>query len=239
MAVKLTGTRMDKAPLSPLRCLLLILNYYVGFAYFYPRWAARITLWLNPWAIQTSSAVLFAFYIWMILFSVIVAFPLFKESWQKLPPLSKVLKNVFFLCIIVYLANIGFSLIASMLSGTASSVNQEGLDQSMKAIPLLTAFITVIYAPIVEETLFRGVFFRCCRGKLNFICSMLISGLMFGSIHIYSSLLAGNFTDAWYLLTYAGIGFILCIAYEQNDSIYPSIMLHFMVNLLGTLAMFL
>lgn len=230
---------MEKAPLSPLRCILLILNYYVGFAYLYPRWAAYITLWLNPWAYRTSSTVLFGFYIWMILFSVIVAYPLFKESWQKRPPIGTVIKNVFFLCLIIYIVNIGFSLIASMLSGTVTSANQEGLDQSMQTIPLLTAFITIIYAPIVEETLFRGVFFRCFRSRFNFLISMLISGFMFGLIHVFSSLQAGNFMDAWYMLTYAGIGFILCIAYEQNNSIYPSILLHFMVNFLGTLAMFL
>lgn len=239
MDVKLTKTRMSKAPLSPLRCILLILNYYVGFAYLYPRWAAQITLWLNPWAYQTSSVVLFGFYIWMILFSVIIAFPLFKESWQKMLPVRKMMKNVLFLCITVYIVNIAFSLIASILSGSTTSINQEGLDQSMKTIPMLTAFITIVYAPIVEETLFRGVFFRCLRGRFNFLISMLVSGLMFGSIHIVSSVLAGNFMDAWYLLTYAGIGFILCIAYEQNNSIYPSILLHFMVNFLGTIAMFL
>lgn len=239
MDVKLTKTRMSKAPLSPLRCILLILNYYVGFAYLYPRWAAQITLWLNPWAYQTSSVVLFGFYIWMILFSVIIAFPLFKESWQKMLPVRKMMKNVLFLCITVYIVNIAFSLIASILSGSTTSINQEGLDQSMKTIPMLTAFITIVYAPIVEETLFRGVFFRCLRGRFNFLISMLVSGLMFGSIHIFSSVLAGNFMDAWYLLTYAGIGFILCIAYEQNNSIYPSILLHFMVNFLGTIAMFL
>lgn len=239
MDVKLIKTRMSKAPLSPLRCILLILNYYVGFAYLYPRWAAQITLWLNPWAYQTSSVVLFGFYIWMILFSVIIAFPLFKESWQKMLPVRKMMKNVLFLCITVYIVNIVFSLIASILSGSTTSINQEGLDQSMKTIPMLTAFITIVYAPIVEETLFRGVFFRCLRGRFNFLISMLVSGLMFGSIHILSSVLAGNFMDAWYLLTYAGIGFILCIAYEQNNSIYPSILLHFMVNFLGTIAMFL
>lgn len=239
MGVKWLGTRMEKAPLSPLRCILLVLNYYVGFAYLYPRWAAQITLWLNPFAYQTSSAVLFAFYIWMILFSLIVAYPLFKESWQKLPPIRKVIKNVFFLCMMIYVVNIVFSLIASLLSGTVTSANQEGLGQSMQSIPLLTAFITIVYAPIVEETLFRGVFFRCFRSRFNFLISMLISGLMFGSIHVISSVLAGNFMDAWYLLTYAGIGFILCIAYEQNQSIYPSILLHFMVNFLGTIAMFL
>lgn len=239
MDVKLIKTRMDKAPLSPFRCILLILNYYVGFAYLYPRWAAQITLWLNPWAYQTSSIVLFVFYIWMILFSIVVAFPLFKESWQKMPPIRIVIRNVLLLCLVIYIVNIGFSLIASLLSGTLTSANQEGLDHSMKSIPLLTAFITIIYAPIVEETLFRGVFFRCLRGRFNFLISMLVSGLMFGSIHVFSSVLAGNFMDAWYLLTYAGIGFILCIAYEQNNSIYPSILLHFMVNFLGTIAMIL
>lgn len=239
MDVKLFNTRMDKAPLSSLRCVLLILNYYVGFAYLYPRWAAQITLWMNPWATQTSSAVLLGFYIWMILFSIVVAYPLFKESWQKMLPIRKVIKNVLLLCIVIYIVNIVFSLIASILSGSSTSINQEGLDQSMKTIPMLTAFITIVYAPIVEETLFRGVFFRCLRSRFNFMFSMLFSGLMFGFIHVYSSVLAGNFMDAWYLLTYAGIGFILCLAYEQNNSIYPSILLHFMINLLGTLAMFL
>lgn len=239
MDVKLTKTRMTKAPLSPFRCILLILNYYLGFAYLYPRWAAQITLWMDPWAFQTSSVVLFAFYIWMILSSIIVAFPLLKESWQKMPPIRIVIRNVCFLCLVVYIVNIAFSLIASLLSGTATSANQEGLDHSLQTIPLLTVFITIVYAPIVEEILFRGVFFRCFRGRYNFLISMLVSGLMFGSIHVFSSVLAGNFMDAWYLLTYAGIGFILCIAYEQNNSIYPSILLHFMVNFLGTIAMFL
>lgn len=79
-----------------------------------------------------------------------------------------------------------------------------------------------IMYPIIEELLFRGVFFRLLRKKLTFVWAMIISSIIFGLYH-------GNLVQ----FVYAGIiGLLLAYFYEKYDSILVPIVSHMAMNLI-------
>lgn len=226
----LSNEKLEPSPTSLLRGILLVLNYFVGYLYFYPRLAVILTLWINPQVSSINPWIEFGIYLWMLGFSVALAYPEIKRSIKKLPSFTRWLRGIVLMFFSLYLVSIVCSLLATYLSGTTDSVNQASVIQSLGSRTLLTLFITIIYAPIVEEIVFRGVLFRGLRHRFNFIIAGLISGLSFGSIHIMDSLASGNFNDAWFLLVYAGLGIFFCFAYEKDDSIVSSWMLHLINN---------
>ncbi len=97
----------------------------------------------------------------------------------------------------------------------------------------------MIFAPIVEETIFRGGVFTCLRSRVSFSWAMLISSFLFGFIHIMDSLIEGNFTDVTYLFLYTGIGLVLAYGYEKSNSIIVSTGVHMCNNILAILSLFL
>lgn len=93
-----------------------------------------------------------------------------------------------------------------------------------------------IAAPIVEETMFRGVLYRHLRGltmkhglTISIIASAVLNGVIFASLHPQGIL-------AVPLLTTLAIGFSL--VREWRDSLWTSILMHAFNNSMVTLVMF-
>jgi len=86
----------------------------------------------------------------------------------------------------------------------------------------LAIFIeAVIWAPILEEILFRGLFFGALRKQMNWICAALISGLCFGAVHFYSY-------PGFLMVTF--FGFVMALGYQKTGSLIPSIVAHALTN---------
>lgn len=224
-----------KSPLKQWQFLGLVANYALGYLYLYPKFASAITLLLDLQATYIHPFVAGIVYLWTLGITLWLGFPLLKESIHHKNNISRMLGNILFSFAILYFVNAAGSLIASWLSGTQQSANQMEIISTFEMQPLMTLFLTVIFAPLVEELVFRGALYRHIRNYLGFIPAALISGLSFGMIHVFSSLLAGNFADLWYLITYAGIGFVFCYSYEENQTLVAPIILHAMNNGLATL----
>lgn len=86
---------------------------------------------------------------------------------------------------------------------------------------LLGTVSAVIWAPIVEEILFRGALYRALRSRLRITLSVLISAAIFGLIHPYSS--AG-------LVSVASTGIVLALLREWRGSLIAPITAHFLHN---------
>lgn len=226
-----------KSPLSYQRCILLILNYVIGYMYLYPFIGAKITLFLDPYATQILPSLQVLIYGFMILMSILIAYPLLKESFIQLKD-SKThfLRNCLVLLLELYVASMILSTIASFFSNTATSANQLDVSASVRMNPYMMMFTTLIFAPVVEEVLFRGVIFRTMRSKFSFLFSAFVSSLAFGFIHVSDSLFALQFYDVWYIIVYAGIGFFLARAYEKTNTMIGSMFLHFLNNLLAIIS---
>jgi membrane protease YdiL (CAAX protease family) len=85
-------------------------------------------------------------------------------------------------------------------------------------IPLLLA--GVVLAPLGEEIFFRGFFFQALRGRYGWVKAMLISAAVFAIFHLQLVALIPTFL----------LGCVLALAYQRSNSIWPGIILHFLVN---------
>lgn len=78
----------------------------------------------------------------------------------------------------------------------------------------------VVMTPLLEETLFRGIFFRGLRKKLPFWVSAFVVSTVFAAAHGQWNVALDTF-----VLSLAG-----CWLTERSGSIYPAILLHIIKN---------
>ena len=100
-----------------------------------------------------------------------------------------------------------------------------GVKDSTYAL-LAVAFLVAVVAPMAEEFFFRGFFFGALRNWKGPWPAAVITGLVFGAIHVGSA-------EAAFLLPLAFFGFCLCLLRERTGSLYPGIALHCMNNSLA------
>jgi len=97
-----------------------------------------------------------------------------------------------------------------------------GIQDSSLNLALVIVLITVI-APLGEELFFRGYFFGALRNWKGWLPAAIITGLVFGAIHIGSAPIG-------FTVPLAGFGFGLCLLYHRTGSLYPCIALHALNN---------
>ena len=88
---------------------------------------------------------------------------------------------------------------------------------------VLSAALTCVVAPIGEEFLFRGYIFTALRNWRGPWTAAVITGLLFGLVHVGSAPLLD-------LVPLAALGFGLCLLYRRTGSLYPCIALHSLNN---------
>lgn len=87
--------------------------------------------------------------------------------------------------------------------------------------PFLMLFCVGIFAPLVEEVLFRGMIFARLRRAFSFWPSAVISGVAFGIFHM-------NVVQGIYA---AAFGVILAYVFEKTETLWGSYLLHAFFNL--------
>ena len=116
-------------------------------------------------------------------------------------------------------------------SGKVSS-NQEILNSMFTKTPLLTALLSCIYAPCVEESIFRLNISKIINNKIIFI---LFSGILFGALHVIDKYT--NIYDLLYIFSYSTLGICLAKAYKDTNNIFVSMSMHFIQNTLASIVM--
>ncbi|MDD2504964.1 MAG: CPBP family intramembrane metalloprotease, partial [Bacilli bacterium] len=102
----------------------------------------------------------------------------------------------------------------------------------IESAPGMMMLSSVIIAPFIEEVIFRLGFKKVIKNKVLFI---LISGLIFGLMHIIPSSLS-LFVLMLQSIIYISLGVVLAYIYEKEKNIYLVIIPHALNNLLGILA---
>lgn len=88
--------------------------------------------------------------------------------------------------------------------------------------------MSVLFAPLVEELMFRGGVFGLLRQRSRLL-AYAVTVLLFAFYHVWSYL--AQDTGNWvYLLQYLPIGVLLCRCYERTNSLWTSVLLHMCVN---------
>lgn len=77
-----------------------------------------------------------------------------------------------------------------------------------------------IFAPLVEETFFRGFLFQGLRQRHGWVNAGLLSSAIFAVAHL----------DLVTLLPTFILGNVLAFVYHRTNSVWPGIIIHFLVN---------
>jgi membrane protease YdiL (CAAX protease family) len=103
-----------------------------------------------------------------------------------------------------------------------------GIDEGT-AYVYVAAFVVTVMAPLAEEFLFRGFVFNALRG-LGLAAAALISGLIFGGIHVTSYIDESWQLAAASIVTLSSFGVILALLLWKTGSLLPCIALHAINN---------
>lgn len=123
---------------------------------------------------------------------------------------------------LIYLAVVALSM---SLTNNSTSINQQNVD----ALPLWYAFpAAVLWAPIVEEIIFRGVIRRFIKKDFLFI---LVSAFVFGILHTYQE--DGILNILVMACPYATLGGIFAYVYVKTGNLTCNMLMHAIHNSLG------
>lgn len=227
------GNDFDKTPLSTKRVVSLQVLYWIFFIFVLPQLLSRLLYPLGIFEARQLFIIQWVDYLLCMIIAIILAFPLFKKEYKL--DIAKMAYTITICIAIMFLMNFLFAIIMNLLNGPSVSNNQNALLQFM---PMINRwyyfFMSVFIGPILEEIVFRGAIFRTLRHKKSFLFAAIVSALLFGFVHVQSSLFAGDFQDLIYIILYGSLGFILAYAYEYNKSIMASITIHVLYNFIIT-----
>ena len=83
--------------------------------------------------------------------------------------------------------------------------------------------VGAVFAPFVEEVFFRGFLFQGLRQRYGWIAAMLLSSGIFAVAHLQLVALIPTFI----------LGNVLAYIYHRSNSLWPGMILHFLVNAFG------
>lgn len=97
--------------------------------------------------------------------------------------------------------------------------------------------LIVFLAPIVEESIFRGVVFGSIRPKSR-VAAYAVSIALFSLLHVWQYVVAyGEVRYFIYMLQYLPVSFVLAWLYERSGSVWTSIAFHAAFNALSVSVM--
>lgn len=173
---------------------------------------------------------------------------LFLTRHKLLNELKKFLTNAS-ANVLKVLRNYGLSMLASIAINivlvyvfkmTESSDNQQMVESMVNDLPLAMLAVTVLFAPLIEEIVFRGGLYLGVKSKVGELWAVLISSVSFGAIHVVVQVAqSGNIIDLLYILPYASMGFFMVKSVKDTDSLWGGILIHFINNLIATLIIIL
>ncbi len=150
----------------------------------------------------------------------------FKKDYIKVA-----VRNWAFGLMIMVISNIILNLIVGNIA------SNEALNRvSLQKYPISSLFTMVLIGPFIEEITFRLSFKKAFDKWYTFA---LVTGLLFGGVHILSSIQTGSFIECLYIIPYGALGFFFAKALYETDNVFTSYFAHFSHNLLCILILLL
>ncbi|WP_105118124.1 CPBP family intramembrane glutamic endopeptidase [Streptococcus suis] len=170
----------------------------------------------------------------LLLFAVVVGLVLTsKIGLWKSEQKWGMLKNIGFV-VLAFIVMFGLKIIGGQLimleeGYGQTTANQEVINNS--GLPALLLFLfAVLFAPVLEELIFRGILMGKVFGKDSNV-GLLLSSFLFGLIH--------NPTNIGSWVVYGGMGLVLGLAYRISGKYTNALILHMVNNFLSVLLMLL
>ncbi len=127
-----------------------------------------------------------------------------------------------------WLIGLGIMMISNVLIGIltpAKATNEETVQEMIKSAKIISIIAVGIIGPIIEELVFRKSFREVFKNNTLFI---LMSGLIFGSLHVILTLSGPS--DLLYIIPYSSLGIAFAYMYVKTNSIYTSMIIHIFHN---------
>lgn len=134
--------------------------------------------------------------------------------------------------LIGFLVMIISNIVIVLFFKNASANNEEAVRTLIDKAPLYMIFSVSIYAPFVEEIIFRkGIkdsVMAFSNNKFTKYLFILISGILFGSMHVIGSVT--SVYDYLYIIPYSALGISFAALLYKTDNIFSTITIHSIHN---------
>ena len=227
---------MEKNKTQLSQFILVTLLYFVFYIIISPIISGIITLLFNPYAKTNNVFVVFILEYFVLIATILLLLPQFKHGFKIL--LKEKKKTLIVVCLgvaILYATGILTTIITLLFNASGNSLNQSLVESNARMYPLYMLFSTTVFAPIVEEGVFRATIQNFLRNKLSKHVSIFISAFIFGFLHVVVGLLQGNLLELIYMISYVSLGVVLGYFYERY-SLSRTILIHAIYNFIGFLS---
>jgi uncharacterized protein len=143
--------------------------------------------------------------------------------------LVQILKNFVLAFGVSFLLQIFYEFI-----GISQSVNQDMIVDLTESLPVIMFITTVIFAPLTEEIIFRGGFYKGMMNIVSERSAIILSSLLFGGVHLLAGI--NSPLELLFIFQYANMGYFMAKTYRDTDSIWGAIGYHFLNNFVAIVA---
>ena len=155
-------------------------------------------------------------FIYELFILAVIVFIYYKDIKKNIVDLKNNHKKYFSENFKYWLLALGFTYIANIILFVISggiSTNEEAVRSVFEVNPLYMFFSALIFAPVVEELVFRHSFRKIFKTDFIYI---IISGITFGLLHVVSS--ATTFVEFLYFIPYSipGMAFAYMVFKTKN-----------------------
>lgn len=132
--------------------------------------------------------------------------------------------------VLYYAGNFLYSLILGWLDLSVTSYNDQTVMELASQSRAAMVICGVILAPMIEETLVRGLLFGVIRRESR-IAAYAVTILFFAAIHVWQYVLLYDWKSVLLAaLQYVPAGIALGWTYEKSNTIWAPILLHMVIN---------
>ena len=124
-----------------------------------------------------------------------------------------------------------FNIIINFVLKLGGPQNEKNVQSMIHSSPFVMLICAGLFAPIVEELIFRKSFKNVFSNKWVFV---IISGLIFGGLHVIDYTFQ-NPLEILYILPYGILGGTFAYMDYEMNSVFPSITMHMLHNTLLTI----
>lgn len=149
----------------------------------------------------------------------------FKENLKEYLKNIKSMKKYMDYWALSFILMISSNMLILFLFPDSVATNQEALNELFAKVPIYIIVSSVIYAPFIEETIFRLSLRNIFKSDKLFI---IVSGLVFGALHVVGSF--EKWSDLVYILTYSIPGFVFAYTLVKSKNIFVPMSLHLFHN---------
>ena len=153
----------------------------------------------------------------------------FNEYFKKFMTNFELGFKYYFIGVILMMVS---NLFISFVITDAIAGNEDAVRDMIDVVPLYMLFSVSLYAPFVEELIFRHSIKDAvmCYGnnKITKGLYIFLSGFIFALMHILGN--ATSLIDYIYLIPYMSLGIAFSSLYNKTDNIFSTIMMHCLHN---------